>query len=143
MLPRIRVVAALVVGACLSLSAALPAQAQSIRIEIVKAGFVVGVSGGSGTLTYQGKRYPLNIGGISLGATIGASKAVLVGSVSNLRRPEDISGTYGATEAGVAVLRGPKTVRLKNAKGVVLTLRGSQVGLEFTLDLSGMQIGLK
>jgi hypothetical protein len=143
MLTRIRLVAALVVAACIGVSAAAPAQAQSIRIEILKAGFVVGVSGGSGTLTFQGKRYPLSIGGVSLGATIGASKAVLVGSVSNLRSPSDIAGTYGATEAGIAVVRGKKSVRLKNAKGVILNLRGSEVGLEFSLDLSGMQIALK
>lgn len=143
MLTRIRLVAALALGAFVMASTAVPAQAQSIRIEVFKAGFIVGVSGGSGTLTFQGKRYPLSIGGVSLGATFGASKAVLVGSVANLRRPEDIAGTYGAAGAGVAVLKGRRAVQLSNAKGVVLTLRGSEVGLEFSLDLSGLHIALK
>ena len=100
-------------------------------------------SGGSGTLVYQGKRYPLNIGGVSLGATFGASKAELSGTVLNMTKPSDISGTYGATEAGYALVSGRKTARLKNAKGVVLVLRGRQVGLEVQLDLSGLQIALK
>jgi len=114
-----------------------------IYITFVNAGFVVGVSGGSGTLVYQGKRYPLNIGGVSLGATFGASKAELSGTVQNLNSVSDIAGTYGAAEAGYAVVSGKKTARLKNTKGVVLVLRGRQVGLEVQLDLSGLQIALK
>ena len=46
-------------------------------------------------------------------------------------------------QAGVAAAGGSKTAQLKNSKGVVLKLRGKQVGLEFSLDLSGMQISLK
>jgi hypothetical protein len=128
-----------------ALAAPTPSQAQSgtVRIEIVKAGFIVGVQGGSGTLTYKGKRYPLNIGGVSLGATVGASKAVLVGTARNLRNVSDIAGTYAAAEAGLAVVTGRKEARLRNDKGVVLVLRGQQVGLELALDLSGMQIALR
>jgi hypothetical protein len=114
-----------------------------IRIEFISGGFIVGASGGSGTLIYQGKRYPLSIGGVSLGAIIGLSKAELYGQVYNLSKVSDISGTYGAAEAGYAVVTGRRAAKLKNSKGVVLELRGRQVGLEFSLDLSGMQIGLK
>jgi hypothetical protein len=114
-----------------------------IYITFVSAGFIVGASGGSGTLVYQGKKYPLSIGGVSLGATFGASKAELSGTVRNLNNVSDIAGTYGAAEAGYAVVSGKKTARLKNPKGVVLVLRGRQVGLEVQLDLSGMQISLK
>jgi hypothetical protein len=110
-----------------------------IYITFVNAGFIVGVSGGSGTLVYQGKRYPLKIGSVSLGATFGASKAQLSGTVLNLNSVSDIAGTYGATEASYAVVSG----RLKNTKGVVLVLRGRQVGLEVQLDLSDLQVALK
>lgn len=118
-------------------------RAAEIRISFVNAGFIVGVSAGSGTLIYQGKRYPLNIGGVSLGAVFGAAKAELSGTVHNLKNVSDISGTYGATEAGYAFVSGRKTARLKNSKGVSLVLRGRQIGLEVQLDLSGMQISLK
>jgi hypothetical protein len=63
--------------------------------------------------------------------------------VQNLNNVSDISGTYGATEAGYALVSGRKTARLKNTKGVVLVLRGRQVGLEVQLDLSGLQVALK
>ena len=46
-------------------SSAAMADSGKIHIRIVKAGFVIGGSGGSGTLTFHGRRYPLSIGGIS------------------------------------------------------------------------------
>ena len=139
---RLLAAAAAMLGV-LALGAPTPSHAQTVRIELAKAGFIIGVQGGSGTLTYQGKRYPLRVGGVSLGATVGASSAVLVGSVRNLRRVEDIAGAYAATEAGFAVVTGRKEARLRNAKGVVLVLRGHQVGLEFALDLNGIDIALR
>ena len=130
------------------LTVTTPSRAQgpapdSISIEILKAGWIVGVSGGRGTLNSGGKRYRLAIGGVSLGLTFGASKADLVGRVYNLRRPSDVAGTYGQVEAGYAVVGGRKAARLKNEKGVILELRGRQVGLEFNLDLSGMVISMR
>jgi hypothetical protein len=115
----------------------------TIRIEIVSGGFIIGAAGGSGTLTYQGKQYPISIGGLSLGATIGAAKTELIGHVYNLANASDIAGTYTAVEAGFAIAGGKKIARLRNSKGVVLRLRGRQIGLEVTLDLSGMEIWLK
>jgi hypothetical protein len=114
-----------------------------VRIEIVSGGFIIGAAGGRGTLTYQGKRYPLRIGGVSIGLVFGAAKAELVGQAYNLTRPSDISGTYTAVEAGYALAGGRRTARLKNSKGVILVLRGRQIGLEVSLDLSGMQVSLR
>lgn len=115
----------------------------SVHIDLYKAGFIVGVSGGSGTLQYGGRNYPLVIGGVSLGATIGASKAELVGEVLNINQPSDIEGTYTALQAGVAVAGGTKSAQLQNSQGVILKVKGKQIGLEFSIDLSGMQISLK
>jgi len=127
----------------LAASPALAAADGTITLEIYKAGFIVGGTGGSGTLTFQGKTYPLTLGGVSLGATIGASKAELVGEVSNLKNAADIAGIYSAGQAGVAVAGGAKVAELKNSKGVVIKVQGKQVGLEFSLDLTGLQINLK
>jgi hypothetical protein len=122
-----------------------PAEAAtgSIALHIVSAGFIVGVSGGSGVLTFRGRQYPLSIGGISAGATIGASGADLIGTASNLSQASDIEGVYSAIGAGLAVAGGRKAAQLSNARGVVLRLRGRQVGFMFSLDLSGLQISLK
>src|SRR5262249_16511015 len=44
-----------------------------IRFNVLKAGFVVGGSGGSGSFTFQGRTYGISIGGISYGFTFGAA----------------------------------------------------------------------
>jgi hypothetical protein len=137
--------AAAMLAAIMLAIAPTPSQAQTGRvyIELVRAGFIVGVTGGSGTLVYHGRRYPLSVSGVSIGATIGASKVVLVGTARNLRGPRDIAGPYTAAGAGGAVIRGPRVARLQNANGVILELRGQGVGLEVSLDLSGMTISLR
>lgn len=135
--------AALLALAFVGSSPSAQAASGSVQIEIVKASFIVGVSGGSGTLRFDGRRYPLSVGGASFGASIGASKARLAGRVTNIRRASDVAGTYGAVGAGGAVVRGAKVVRLRNEKGAILELQGRQVGLEFSVDLSGLVIGLR
>ncbi len=139
------VAATTVVVACALLSFAPVALAANgtIHIELYKAGFIVGGSGGKGTLKLAGKSYPLEIGGVSLGATIGVSKAELIGEVLNIKKASDIEGVYTAAQAGVAVAGGTKVAELKNSKGVVLKVKGKQIGLEVALDLSGMEVKLK
>src|SRR5215212_8036842 len=74
-----------------------------VSVEIAKAGFIVGIGGGRGTLTFKGRKYPFKVGGLSFGATIGASKSNLVGHAFNLHQASDIAGNYSAVAAGVAV----------------------------------------
>jgi len=133
----------LAAGTMLFADLASAAPSGTIAFTLYKAGFIVGGSGGSGTLKFKGKQYPLSIGGVSLGATIGVSKAELIGEVFNLKNPSDIEGTYTAGQAGVAVAGGAKVAELTNSKGVVVKVKGKQVGLELALDLSGMEVSLK
>lgn len=134
---------ALMVAVAAGLFAPASAQAQTVRIEFVKAGWWIGGSVGSGWLNYGGRNYPLTIGGLSAGLTFGASKTELVGTVRNLRSPYDIEGTYTAIGAGAAVAGGVRAMELRNGRGVVLNLRGATVGLSFDLDLSGMEIRIR
>ena len=121
-----------------------PAEAAtgSISLRIASAGFIFGVTGGSGTLTFRGHQYPLKVGGISAGALIGASATDLVGTASNVHSPGDINGIYSAIGAGLSVAGGRSAAQLSNANGVVLRLHGRQVGFSFSIDLSGMSISL-
>ena len=114
----------------------------SVRLKVSKVGFIVGVGGGSGTLTFKGKHYRLNVSGVSAG-TIGVAGADLVGTASNLRTAADIVGTYSAVSGGIAIGGGAKAVTLQNSKGVVLTLQGRQVGFEASLSLSGLTISMQ
>jgi lipid-binding SYLF domain-containing protein len=115
----------------------------TISIRIFKAGFIVGGSAGSGVLTFQGRSYPLSIGGLSYGFTFGASETHFHGTVSNIRRPSDVVGVYAQGGAGAAAGRGAQAVVLANQSGAVLTLTGEQNGLIVSLDLSGLALSLK
>jgi hypothetical protein len=115
----------------------------AISIRIFKAGFVIGGSAGSGMLTFQGRSYPLSIGGLSYGFTFGASETHFHGTVSNIRRPSDVAGVYAQAGAGAAAIRGAQAVVLTNQSGAVLTLTGEQNGLIVSLDLSGLALSLK
>lgn len=123
----------------------LPAEAATgtIAIKIVRAAFFVGVGGGSGLLNFAGAQYPLSIGGISAGATIGVSDAELIGVAENLFDARDIEGVYSAVGVGLSVAGGRSAAQLSNARGVVLKLKGKRIGFMFSLDLGGMQISLK
>jgi len=114
----------------------------TIRIRIFKAGFFIGGSAGEGVLTYHGRRYPLSIGGLSYGFTFGASETHFHGTVSNIRRPSDVSGVYAQGGAGAAVGRGVQAIVLTNQNGAVLELSGEQDGLIVSLDLSGLALSL-
>lgn len=112
-----------------------------VHAKILKAGFIVGVGGGNGTLTFHGRRYPLRFSGISAG-TIGVAGVELVGTASHLRTAADIAGGYSAVGAGFAFAGGAKVARLQNANGVVIELRGVQVGLDLSLNLSGLTVAM-
>jgi hypothetical protein len=118
------------------------AETGSVRLKVTSVGFIVGIGGGSGTLTFRGKTYRLRLSGVSAG-TIGASGMDLVGTASNLRTAADIAGTYSAASAGLAVAGGAKAATLQNPNGVVLTLQGRQVGFQANLSVSGVTIALQ
>lgn len=132
-----------VLAAVIGLSSSALADSGSISLRIVKAGFFVGGSAGSGVLRFHGRNYPVSIGGLSYGFTIGASETRFRGRVTNIRRPSDIEGVYAQAGAGVAAVRGAQAVVLTNQNGAVLTLSGEQAGLIVSADLSGLALTLR
>lgn len=122
---------------------AAQADSGSISISFVKAGWFIGGSAGSGTLTFRGRNYPLAIGGVSYGLTFGGSQTNLRGRVTNIRQASDVAGVYGAAGAGAAVGAGAQAIVLRNEKGATLTLSGRQVGLIASADLSGLAISMR
>ncbi len=127
----------------IAISSAAYADSGSISFKVIKAGFIVGGSGGSGSLTFQGRRYSLGIGGISYGFTFGASETRFHGTVSNIHRASDVSGVYAAGNVGAAIGRGAQAIVLTNQHGAVLTLTGSSVGAIVSADLNGLAVTVK
>ena len=126
-----------------TLSSACHADEGSVSLTIYKAGWIIGGSGGGGVLNFRGRRYGLSTGGLDYGLVFGGSKTVLHGRVSNIYRPSDVAGVYGAAGAGLAVGGGARAIVLTNQKGAVLELSGRQVGLMANADLSGLAITLR
>jgi hypothetical protein len=139
-----RALLATIVFAGASFTAFSPAQADDGRIQftVIKAGLVIGGSGGSGTLSFKGRRYRLSIGGLSYGFTFGASQTDFRGTVRNIRRPQDVEGVYAAGSAGAALGQGAQVIVLTNQNGAVLTLSGRSVGAIVSADLNGLALSL-
>jgi len=134
--------AVLALVACAGLAPAARADEGYVQLTIFKGGWIIGGNGGSGVLDFHGRRYALSIGGIDYGLVFGGSRAVLRGRVSNIWRPTDITGAYAAGGAGIVVGGGVRGILLTNARGVVLELSGTQIGLMANADLSGLAISL-
>jgi hypothetical protein len=145
MVKLIKFVASIAALAAITLAATTPSRAQStcsIRLHIVKAGFIVGAGGGSGTLVCHGRAYRLSVGGIGLGS-LGIAAADLAGTASNVHNPASVAGTYGAAGAGVTFVGGGQVATLQNQNGVVLHLSGGQVGFQVSLGLAGMTLAMR
>jgi len=141
-MPRFR--AALVALCAVAGVAATPtalADGGTISFRVVKAGFVIGGSAGSGTLNFHGRPYHISIGGLSYGFTFGGSVINFHGTVSNIRGPSDVAGVYAAGGLGAAAgSRGAGAIVLTNQKGAVLSLTGREAGLIVAADLNGLAI---
>jgi hypothetical protein len=137
----------LVVAAALSLplstalaKASRPDATLQLNQGSVAAG--IGFSWGGGTLTYRGRRYPVNVDGLTVGS-VGISRATAAGSVYNLKKLEDFNGTYTAVGAGATVAGGGSVATMRNQNGVRVTLRSTSRGLKFTLGASGVSMNIK
>ena len=139
----IKLAAACTTAAVMSFGASTPSRAEtcSIRLHVVKAGFIVGVGGGSGTLYCQGRAYRLSVGGIGIGS-LGVAAVDLRGTASNVRTPGSVAGTYAAAGAGATFVGGGQVATLQNGNGVVLQVQGPQVGFQVNIGLGGMTLAL-
>ncbi len=81
---------ALIVTIDVSVSSAAYADSGFIRMSVVKGGWFIGAHGGSGTLIFHGRRYPLSIGGVDAGPVFGLSETEFYGRVSHIRRASDV-----------------------------------------------------
>jgi len=102
----------------------------------------LGVSWGSGTLTYQGKEYPISVTGISVG-DVGITKLDASGSVYNLKSLDDFDGNYTGLGAGAAVAGGGSAVTMRNQNGVNVNLVATTQGVKIVLGGGGVDMRIK
>jgi len=114
----------------------------TIQLESTSVAAGVGISWGKGTFAFEGKTYPIDVKGLSVG-TVGISKLSATGDVYNLKSAADIAGTYVAGGIGVAIAGGVKGLLARNDKGVVIDLKASQAGVSLNLGPEGFTINMK
>ncbi len=113
-----------------------------ITLEAKQVSAGVGYTWGAGTLTFEGKQYPFSVKGLNVIA-VGISKISATGDVYNLKTAEDLAGKYAVATAGVALIKGPAGLVMRNNKGVVINLKAKQTGVELSLGGEGLSITMK
>ena len=102
----------------------------------------IGFSWGSGTLTYQGKEYPVDVNGLSLGK-VGISGGSASGEVYNLKNLQDFDGHYNAAGVGLTIAGGASATALKNQNGVRVLVTSTKRGVDVTIAGGGVDMKLK
>jgi hypothetical protein len=102
----------------------------------------IGVSWGSGTLSYKGKEYPIDVKGLSVG-DVGATKIEASGKVYNLKSVDDFDGNYTAVGAGLTAAGGGGVAAMKNQNGVTVELVATTQGVKFALGGAGVDMKIK
>ena len=122
--------------------AAEQAPSGTVKLTSKSVAVGIGITWGDGTLTFGGKSYPFSVEGLSV-VDLGISEVKTTGEVFDLKNLADFNGTYASAEIGAAVIKGENDVVMKNEKGVILRLHGTQKGARLTLGPGGVKIKLK
>lgn len=102
----------------------------------------IGFSWGSGTLTYQGKDYPVKVKGLSVGK-VGITSSSAFGEVFNLKHLQDFNGHYNfgaAGTRGVTLARGKSGSLMTNQAGVIVRISTTQKGVNVNATGGGVDM---
>ena len=105
----------------------------------------IGMSWGSGTLTYKGKEYPVKAKGFSVGR-VGGTGTSIHGEVFNLHHLQDFNGHYnygGAGVRGVTVGGGKTGTIMSNQAGVMIRVSTAQKGVDVNATGGGVDLQIK
>jgi hypothetical protein len=115
----------------------------TVDFEVEQFRLIFGGQKGKGVLTYQGKKYPFTVKGVSVGASVGYTETQATGNVYFLTRLEDFAGKYTGGGAGGALVKGAGASSFENTKGVIMSLRSRDKGAAIVLGMDGLEIELE
>ena len=111
----------------------------TVELQAEQLRLIIGGARGKGVLTYQGKKYPFTMKGVSAGG-VGASKVSATGNVYFMNSAEDFPGTFTAVTMGAAAGKGKGASQFENSKGVLVILRSKSEGVALTLGLAAVEV---
>lgn len=147
---RNAVIWALVMGAAAPVAGPVAAQERPsdkptgrVTIRQTQVAFVASGSFGGGNLAFGGKNYRFKIGGLGVGG-FGASSFNARGDVFGLTNVSQFPGAYAELRTGWALGdKGRGRVWLRNANGVLISLKGVRQGLQLASGASGVVISMQ
>jgi hypothetical protein len=134
--------AAALLGLTLSLAQAQDKPDATLKLSGGSVAAGVGLSWGGGTLSYQGKTYPIKVSGLSVG-DVGISKIEASGEVFNLKKLDDFDGNYTAAAAGATIAGGASALAMKNQNGVTVNLVSTTQGVKLALGAAGVEMKIE
>jgi len=114
----------------------------TLQLTQTSVAIVIGYTWGSGTLTYQGKSYPVEIDGLSFLA-LGITRAKASAEIFNLKTLDDFNGTYTAGSIEGTAGAGAGATIMRNQNGVVIHLFTTTEGLNLKLAPEGVRLYIK
>jgi hypothetical protein len=115
----------------------------TVSIDQGQAGFIISAGYGGGVLSFRGKTYRFEIGGLGIGA-IGASAVQATGTVHNMTSVAQFPGAYAAFRAGAVIgNRSIGRMWLRNENGVVMNLNAKREGLMLATGGDAVLIKMK
>ena len=138
---RVLAMAGMLSGIVVTSAAAQPPSGR-IQFGGTSVAFIAQGSWGGGTLSFHGRRVPIQVSGVGVGA-IGASHWSAAGQVFNLHNVRDIEGTYSAVNASATAGAGKGLLDMTNQHGVEIKAQSTSAGLSLSLAPTGMVIKIK
>jgi hypothetical protein len=138
------IMAVVIVGSLVvALAGLAAAQSETGTLQLSEGSVAAGIgfSWGNGTLTYNGKTYPVKVQGLSVGQ-VGVQRATAVGTVSNLGKLADFSGTYFAIGTDATVAGGGGITMMRNQNGVVVEMKSTAQGADLKFGVDGVRLTL-
>ena len=114
----------------------------TVDMQEVQAAYIGSGSAGTGILTFRGKEYKFQVGGVGVGG-IGLSTVDAAGEVYNLRDLAQFPGTYGQARYGFAIgTSSAGDLWMQNESGVILHLKAKRTGLILSLGGDAVVISM-
>lgn len=114
----------------------------TLELTQTSVALVIGYTWGGGTLTFQDKKHPVAVDGVSILA-LGVAQASATGEVFNLKTLEDFNGTYVAASIEGTLGAGAGATTMRNQNGVVIQLFTTTQGLNLKLAPEGVRLSIK
>ncbi len=129
-------------GLCMTMARAEDKPDATLKLSGGSIAAGVGIVWEKGTLSFQGKDWPVEVRGVSVG-DVGVAKIDATGEVYGLKKVPDFNGTYAAAGAGGTAAVGGTGVVMTNENGVTVKLVSATQGINIGAGVGGVVMKIR